>query len=84
MNPLKLINLKKGHRPKINITKKLEPFYSRIINTYVDLNEYKTKVTSDFKSIMGKVTKREKSLKKRVLDIKKLNKKIQFFFKRKI
>ena len=80
MNPLKLINLKKGHRPKINITKKLEPFYSRIINTYVDLNEYKTKVTSDFKSIMGKVT-REKSLKKRVLDIKKLNKKIKILNK---
>ena len=75
MSPLKLIKLKKGHRPQIKITTKLESFYSRIINQKVDLNEYKTKVNSDYKSVMGTL-KVAKSLKQRVLDISKLNNQI--------
>ena len=75
MSPLKLIKLKKGHRPQIKITTKLESFYSRFINQKVDLNEYKTKVNSDYKSVMGTL-KVAKSLKQRVLDISKLNNQI--------
>ncbi|BDI12877.1 hypothetical protein (mitochondrion) [Phanerochaete sordida] len=75
MEQLQILKIK-GQNLKYNTNNKLEPFYSRILHNKVDLNEYKTKVDLELKSILGKV-KKEKSLKLRVLDITKFTNKIK-------